>query len=200
MLSEVVEGLATRGWVCIDGFLDETAARELAEESLGAFEAGDFREAGVGRGAELTVRKDIRRDHVMWLAEETAGPAARNYLDRLEELRVAINRALFLGLFEYEGHFAVYPPGGFYKAHLDRHRGTSDRVVTAILYLNDGWQPEHGGRLKIWTEPGQQDGPFEHVEPKMGTLVVFLAGEFWHEVEVAHETRQSVTGWFRVRS
>ncbi|MCU0795956.1 MAG: 2OG-Fe(II) oxygenase [Akkermansiaceae bacterium] len=136
---------------------------------------------------------------MLWLEDDAAGPATKLYLSRLDELRTAINRALFLGLFEYEGHFAVYPPGAYYKAHLDRHRGTSERVVTAILYLNEGWVPEDGGRLKIWTEAGKQDGPFEHVEPRLGTLVVFLAGDFWHEVEEARKTRMSVTGWFRVR-
>ena len=195
----MVEGLATRGWVCLDGFLDEAAARSLAEESLHAWEDGDFRRAGVGRGAERVIREDVRRDHVLWLGDETTGPAAKQYLARLEALRQEINRACFLGLFDFEGHFAVYPPGAFYKAHLDRHRGTADRVVTAILYLNDGWQPGDGGRLRIWTEPGRQDGPCEWIEPRLGTLVVFLAGEYWHEVEEARKTRMSVTGWFRTR-
>ncbi len=195
----VVDGLVDRGWVVVDAFLNDEEARALAAESLQAWESGDFRQAGVGRGAEKVVRDDIRRDHVLWLEDDAAGPATKLYLSRLDELRTAINRALFLGLFEYEGHFAVYPPGAYYKAHLDRHRGTSERVVTAILYLNEGWVPEDGGRLKIWTEAGKQDGPFEHVEPRLGTLVVFLAGDFWHEVEEARKTRMSVTGWFRVR-
>ena len=195
----VAEGLESRGWVVVDGFLPEAEARALSEESLAAWESGDFRRARVGRGGETVIREDIRRDHVMWLEEGTAGPAARAYLERLEGLRQSINRRLFLGLFDYEGHFAVYPDGAFYKAHLDRHRGTADRVVTAILYLNDGWEPAHGGRLKIWTDPGNQDGPFEFVEPKLGTLVVFLAGDYWHEVEVSRRTRMSVTGWFRAR-
>ena len=200
VMDSVVEGLATRGWVVVEGFLGEDEARALAAESLQAWESGDFRQAGVGRGAEKMVREDIRRDHVLWLEEGHAGPAARGYLERLDTLRTAINRALFLGLFEYEGHFAVYPPGAFYKAHLDRHRGTAERVVTAILYLNEGWQPDDGGRLKIWTEAGRQEGPHEYVEPRLGSLVVFLAGDFWHEVEEARKTRMSVTGWFRVRS
>ncbi len=198
-MQAVVEGLEARGWVCLDGFLDEGDARMLSKECLGAREAGEFRRARVGRGSEKVIREDIRRDEVLWLEDATAGPAARAYLARLEELRQAINRRLFLGLFDFEGHFAVYPPGAFYKAHLDRHRGTADRVVTAILYLNDGWEPAHGGRLKIWTEPGRQDGPVEWIEPRLGTLVVFLAGDHWHEVEVAQRTRASVTGWFRVR-
>lgn len=195
-----MEGLETRGWVCLDNFMDEITARQLASESMEAWESGDFRKAGVGRGSNRVIREDIRRDHVLWLDDTSEGPAARGYLARLEELRQAINRRLFLGLFDYEGHFAVYPEGAFYKAHLDRHRGTADRIVTAILYLNDGWQPDDGGRLKIWTTPGDQERDYEWVEPRLGTLVVFLSGDHWHEVEVAQKTRMSVTGWFRVRS
>lgn len=185
--------------MCLDEFLAADEARKLADECLGAREAGEFRRARVGRGSDKVIREDIRRDEVLWLEEATAGPAAKRYLDRLEELRLGINRRLFAGLFDFEGHFAVYPPGAFYKAHLDRHRGTADRVVTAILYLNDGWVPEHGGRLKLWTTPGVQDGPVEWIEPRLGTLVVFFSGDHWHEVEVARRTRASVTGWFRVR-
>ncbi len=196
----MVEGLEARGWVCLEGFLGESEARALAAECHGAREAGDFRKARVGRGPEKVIREDIRRDEVLWLENDTAGPAASRYLARLDGLRQAINQRLFLGLFDFEGHFAVYPPGAFYKAHLDRHRGTADRVVTAILYLNDGWVPDDGGRLKIWTTPGARDGPIEWIEPRLGTLVVFLAGEHWHEVEVARRTRASVTGWFRVRA
>lgn len=194
----LVDGLATRGWVCLEGFLAGEEARLLAAECLAAWEADAFHQARVGRGAEMAVREDIRRDQVLWLSDESSGPAVAGYLARLDEIRGWINRHLFLGLRDFEGHFAVYPAGAFYKAHLDRHRGTMARMVTAILYLNEGWQPEDGGRLKLWTEAGRQDGPVEWIEPRMGTLVVFLSGEHWHEVEVAHRMRMSVTGWFRV--
>lgn len=195
----VVEGLEARGWVCLDAFMVPDEARALATECLEARESGEFRRARVGRGSEKVIREDIRRDEVLWLEDTGAGPAAKRYLARLEELRLKINRRFFVGLFEFEGHFAIYPPGAFYKAHLDRHRGTADRVVTAILYLNDGWMPEDGGRLKLWTTPGVQEGPVEWIEPRLGTLVVFFAGDHWHEVEVARRTRASVTGWFQVR-
>jgi len=196
-IPSMVEGLAARGWASLDGFLPPEPARAMAAESVVAWEQGDFRRGRVGRGVERVLREDLRRDHVLWLDEP--GPAARAYLDRLEELRVAINRRLWLGLFEFEGHFAVYPPGAFYKAHLDRHQGTADRVVTAILYLNEDWRSGDGGRLRLWTDPGRREGPEVWIEPRLGTLVVFLAGEHWHEVELARRTRMSVTGWFRVR-
>ena len=38
------------------------------------------------------------------------------------------------------------------------------------------------------------------LEPRMGTLVAFLAGDHWHEVLPARKMRMSITGWFRVRA
>lgn len=188
-----------RGWACVPGFLSDTEARELSRQGRADWEDGEFRQAGVGRGAERVVREDLRRDYVRWLEPESGTPAEECYLARLDALREAINRETFLGLFAFEGHFAIYPPGGFYKAHLDRHRGTMDRIVTVILYLNDGWQPEDGGQLKLWTTPGDRQGETVTIDPTLGTLVAFLSGDHWHEVLPAHRERKSITGWFRVR-
>lgn len=196
-MAKLLDSIRETGWSVWPGFLEEGLAEELSRESLCAWEEGEFRRAGVGRGAGLAIREDVRTDHVMWLCEGETTPCQQGYLDRLEEIRVALNRSLFLGLTDFEGHFAVYPPGGFYKSHLDRHQQTQDRIVTAILYLNPAWQPGDGGELKIWTTPGMKVGSFTTVEPRLGTLVCFLAGDFWHEVLPAKKTRASVTGWFR---
>lgn len=197
-IDPILDALADPGWIAVPEFLSPDAARALAAECAQRWEEGEFHRAGVGRGESLAIREDVRRDHVLWLDRENAGPAQNQWLDTIDELRVAMNRGLYLGLREYEGHFAIYPEGGFYKAHLDRHQNTQHRIVTAILYLNDGWQPGDGGELKIWTTPGEKDGPFELVEPRLGTLVVFRAGDFWHEVLPATRTRMSITGWLRV--
>ena len=193
----MVEGLYDRGWACLDHFLDPVESAGLLGECLEKWFAGDFHQAGVGRGASKVIREDIRRDQVLWLDGHGSGSAVAGYWQKLDQLREAINRRLFLGLKDFEGHFAVYPSGGFYKAHLDRHQGTTDRVLSAILYLNPEWKPADGGRLKLWTTPGDKEGPYEWIEPRMGTLVVFLSGDHWHEVEVAQAQRHSLTGWFR---
>jgi len=195
----LVEGLETRGWVCLEHFLTDDDTNALSAECALAWDAQEFRQAQVGRREGKVIREDIRRDHVLWLDEEAPGPAVTVYQKALEQVRQVINRRLYLGLNDFEGHFAVYPPGAFYKAHLDRHQGTRDRVVTAILYLNPAWESADGGRLKLWTDAGSRDGPFQWIEPRLGTLVVFLAGEHWHEVEESMAMRLSVTGWFRVR-
>lgn len=192
--------LCEQGWVVCPGFLSPHEALVLGRESREGWEEGTFRRARVGRGTDLQLREDIRTDHVCWLEAEGVSKAQEAYLERLEELRLAINARMFLGLFAFEGHFAVYPPGAFYRAHLDRHRQTQDRLVTVIVYLNEDWSEGDGGELRLWTSPGLREGPSILVEPRLATLVCFLSGDYWHEVLPARRPRMSITGWFRLRN
>lgn len=187
------------GWAAMPECMGAADSLRLRQECEEACENGEFKRAGVGRGMNLGIREDIRGDHVMWLKSDVTSVEQIAYLAKLELLRLALNQRFYLGLFEFEGHFAIYPEGTFYKAHLDRHAGTSDRIVTTILYLNPNWQPGDGGELKLWTTSGDKAGAFILIEPRMGTLVCFLAGDFWHEVLPTAKTRMSITGWFRQR-
>jgi SM-20-related protein len=196
---EMLNAIDQFGWASMPECLDLADSLRLRIECCEAQERGDFKRAGVGRGLDLQVREDVRRDEVMWLQTGVDAGEQVIYLAKLELLRLALNQRFFLGLFEFEGHFAIYPEGAFYKAHLDRHAGTNDRIVTIILYLNPDWQPGDGGELKLWTTPEGKAGAFILIEPRMGTLVCFMAGDFWHEVLPATKTRMSITGWFRQR-
>lgn len=196
---EMLNAIDQFGWASVPGCLGEADSLRLRSECEEASDRGDFKRAGVGRGLDLHVREEIRGDHVMWLQTDSASVEQAIYLAKLERLRLALNQRFFLGLFEYEGHFAIYPEGAFYKAHLDRHAGTTDRIVTTILYLNPNWQPGDGGELKLWTTQEGKAGAFILIEPRMGTLVCFMAGDFWHEVLPAKKRRMSITGWFRQR-
>lgn len=198
-VEELLHCMSLRGWATTPEFMTPADSLRLKNECERSWQTGHFRQAGVGRGESLEVRREIRRDEVMWLQPGAESAEQQIYLGRLESLRLAINQRLFLGLFDFEGHFAVYPQGAFYKPHLDCHAGKSDRIVTTILYLNENWQPGDGGELKLWTTPEGRDGAFVLIEPRMGTLVCFLAADFWHEVLPAHKTRMSITGWFRQR-
>jgi len=199
IVEEVLDAVDRCGWASVVGCVAAEDSRRLMQECRAAFESGGFRPAGVGRGAGLEVRGEIRQDQVMWIDPAVLSAEQAAWLVRLEELRLALNQRFFLGVFEYEGHFAVYPEGAFYKPHLDRHAGTGDRIVTVILYLNEDWQPGDGGELKLWTTPDGREGDFVLVQPRMGTLVCFLSGDFWHEVLPATKPRMSITGWFRQR-
>lgn len=191
--------IADVGWAVMPMSLSDEEGFHLKNECIASHADGAFRRAGVGRGSSLQVREDIRQDEVMWIEPGEASVHQARYLASLEVLRLALNERFFLGLFDYEGHFAIYPQGAFYKAHLDRHAGTQDRIVTVILYLNEGWKSGDGGELKIWTSAEGRDGCYELIEPRMGTMVCFMAGDFWHEVLPANKQRASITGWFRQR-
>ena len=160
-----------------------------------AHAAGTFHPAGVGSG-QAEVRADIRGDQVHWIEEAEAGPALQIVLTKLELLRLEINRNLFLGLFDIELHFAVYPPRAGYLRHLDRFQDDNRRTLSVILYLNQDWQAEDGGLLRFWPEA---NGCALEIEPIGGTLVTFLSERFWHEVAPTERQRLSLTGWFRHR-
>jgi len=158
--------------------------------------AGEFRAARMGRGAARIERAQMRGDRTRWLDAADARPAESVLFALLERLREAVNEALFLGLFDFEGHYAIYPPGTGYARHVDRFRDDDARALTLILYLNEAWTAAHGGALRIVPD----DRPARDVRPEGGTLVAFLSERFPHEVLPATRERLSFTGWYRRRS
>lgn len=155
---------------------------------------GDFARAGIGRHRDFQRNRFIRGDRVYWPAPNE--DVVRGYLHWIETLRRELNRRLFLGLFDYECHFACYPPGACYKKHLDAFRGDTNRVLSTVLYLNPGWRADDGGELLLYRHG--EDAPFERIAPLHGSLAIFLSEEFPHEVLPARRPRYSLTGWFRV--
>lgn len=189
--------LARNGWVVSEGFFSAAEAAALRADIHRHWQHGEFRRAAVGRGEAMQVRNEVRRDHILWL--DGASAAQQAYLAEMESLRLAFNAALFLGLFEYEAHLALYPPGAFYRRHLDQHVDSDSRVVSAVTYLNDGWCPQHGGELRLFVGGGAEERVID-IAPRAGTLVCFLSGVMYHEVLTTQAPRYSITGWFRRRA
>lgn len=196
-LDTVCQTLAAQGYAIVPGFLAADTCRELAAECRQSWQQGEFRPAGVGRGEALRVRPEIRSDLIRWFDSDDCGPQQGRWLALLEDYRQMLNRQLFLGLVEFEGHCALYPPGSFYQRHLDQFRGVEQRTVTAILYLNEQWQTEDGGQLRIYLD--EEQTLTLDVLPEQGTLVTFLSANYWHEVLPARRERLSLTGWFKTR-
>lgn len=193
-LTRIVDDLAEFGWSRQPACIAQNLTVELAEECRRRAARGELAPAGVGRGGDVQVREGVRGDHIQWL-EVGQSPATDCYLQYLEALRVALNQALYLGLEDFEGHFALYPPGAFYQRHLDRFRDDDRRTVSVVLYLNQEWQAEQGGALRLYLA----DDSHCDVLPEAGTLVVFLSADRAHEVLPASRERLSLTGWFRRR-
>jgi SM-20-related protein len=195
---QIAAQLQRRGWCVTPDFIDAATVESLASEARQLWEQRQYRPARIGSGATLHQDRAIRGDHILWLDDAELTPAQQRYRDRLELLRQSINRQLFLGLFDLELHLAHYPVGARYRKHLDRHAHTRERLVTCILYLNENWEEDDGGQLRLYLS-GDDESRYADVLPRAGVLVTFLSGEFHHEVLPARRSRLSITGWFRAR-
>ena len=193
-LDQLLDDLAEQGWAIVANALPADLTLELAQECRARANQGALQPAGVGRGSAHGVQEGVRGDHIQWL-EPGQCAAGDRYLAMLDDLRGQLNQALYLGLEDYEGHFALYPPGTFYQKHLDRFRDDDRRAVSAVFYLNSDWLPEQGGALRLCLADGRE----LDVLPEAGTLVLFLSADLPHEVLPATRERLSLTGWLRRR-
>jgi SM-20-related protein len=172
-------------------FLPPSTIAALGVDARQRDAAGEFHAAGIGRDARQ-IQSTIRGDRIAWLEEADASPAAQAAWQGLSDMRLALNAALFLGLFTVESHYAIYPRGASYHRHRDRFRDDDARVLSFVLYLNDGWTASDGGSLRIHFDDGER----RDVLPVGGTLVCFLSERFLHEVIPATRERLALTGWF----
>jgi SM-20-related protein len=191
----LLANLSENGWSQHSLFLPESLRLLLAAECEALAASGALKSAGVGRIASQTLQPTIRGDQILWL-NPGQSQACDDYLAIMESLRLLLNRHFFLGLEEYESHFAFYTPGSSYLQHLDRFRDDDSRTVSVVIYLNQDWLSEQGGALRLHPQGlASQD-----VFPMGATMVLFLSAEMLHEVLPATRDRLSLTGWFRRRS
>lgn len=190
----LVDALVEQGWYVGQGVIDLDLCHALHRELLHMADHNALDEAGIGRGQQHHLRKDIRGDAIHWL--DRASEAQRHYLMAMEDLQQALNQSLFLGLFEYEAHFAHYPPGAFYQRHLDSFRGRANRVISTVGYLNPDWPAEGGGEMVLY-QPDDPSQEVARVVPEAGTFACFLSETIPHEVLPTRQPRASIAGWFR---
>ncbi|WP_081195559.1 2OG-Fe(II) oxygenase [Halomonas sp. BC1] len=190
----LVDALVEQGWYVGQGVIDPALCQALQGELLHLAAHDALDEAGIGRGQQHLLRKDIRGDAIHWLDRESE--AQRHYLDAMAELQRSLNQALFLGLFEYEAHFAHYPAGAFYQRHLDSFRGRANRVISTVGYLTPDWPADGGGEMVIY-DPDNPSREVARVVPEAGTFACFLSETIPHEVLPTRLPRTSIAGWFR---
>lgn len=78
------------------------------------------------------------------------------------------------------------------------HTDSSGKLVTVLLYINDGWAAP-GGRLRLLRSPGNIDDFAVEVPPDAGTLLAFRCAEnAWHGHQPFEGTRRSLQlNWVR---
>lgn len=188
-IERAIDHLADKGYFIWDDFtasLNVSELRRLAELNRAE---GNFKKAGIGKQVLFQVDKSIRGDYIQWIDKEPESPILQSFINEITGLKDYLNQTCYLGLKDFETHFAIYPENTFYKKHVDRFQQNAHRVLSFVLYLNTNWQQGDGGELALYL-----NGEPKIVEPLAGRLLLFRS-ELEHEVLLAHKPRYSITGW-----
>ncbi|EKO3806883.1 2OG-Fe(II) oxygenase [Vibrio harveyi] len=188
-MNKLIDALSTHGYYIWDDFISQEEVAELRDCI-----PDHWKKARIGRNDDVTRIETIRSDKIQWLKRDMGAPVA-SFLDKMEEIRLEANRHFFLGLFEYEAHFAKYEKGDFYQKHLDCFKGNENRRLTTVFYMNESWSEEDAGELVVYD---LNDNKIATIPPRSGRLFVFLSEQFPHEVLPTNAERFSIAGWFRI--
>jgi SM-20-related protein len=199
---ELAAALAGPGWWWCPDFLPAAEVTALRADLLAR--RPQLRPAAIGRAGQRQLDRRERGDYLLW--RSGAGGAQQLLLARMEALRGELNRRLLLGLFDYEAHYAVYPPGAEYRRHFDTFSNGSgsgnssndspSRVLSSVVYLNEAWPLDAGGELVLWDGA---DRELARLAPQGGAALFFLSARFPHAVLATARERYSIPGWFRRR-
>lgn len=195
VIEQASSALRDQGWWAGTDVVEEELVTTLRCDLHDLIEHDRLHRAGIGRDRDFQLDREIRSDRVFWLNRRH--PVQQRFLEQMENLRLTLNRELLLGLFEFECHYAHYPPGGHYKRHYDSFRGGANRIVSLVAYLTENWQSGDGGELVLYAE---DDAVLATIEPRAGSLALFLSEEIPHEVLPAANHRMSIAGWFRLNT
>ncbi|MEQ4676622.1 2OG-Fe(II) oxygenase [Providencia vermicola] len=188
-INKLIDSLSSQGWYVWDDFLTLSDTQKIKQCI-----PNTLQDARIGHRDSLQGNKAVRSDQTVWLEPEMGAPIAF-YMDKMEEIRQALNCQLYLGLRDFETHFCRYPNGGFYKKHVDNPRGAGRRKVTTVLYMNELWKLGDGGELVVFDK---EDNHLFKLEPLAGRMIFFMSEEFPHEVLPTEQKRESIAGWFLI--
>jgi SM-20-related protein len=191
----IIEGVLANGYAICDDFLDKIEVQNLLETFNQRYQAGKFKEAGVGKQIEVQKASLIRGDEILWLETDSINSAERVLLDKNQAFIDYLNQTCYLGIVDSEIHFAKYDIGKFYRRHRDTFQTQKGRILSVIYYLNLDWIPADGGNLLIYTNENNLEKTVT-IAPLAGRLVCFESEKLEHEVTEAFAARYSVTGWF----
>jgi SM-20-related protein len=183
-----MDQLSEQNYTIIDDFLTDSLYRTIRTFFLKQLDK--FEQAGIGSLDQNQIIKGVRGDHTYWL-DSNRDVALNDFWKLVDEMIAVLNRYCFLSLSGYEFHLAHYPPGSHYKMHLDQFKERNNRMVSVVIYLNEGWHKGDGGELHLIDQHKRR----VVVEPIAMRGLLFKSAEIPHEVMKANKSRYSLTGW-----
>lgn len=215
--------LGAEGYCAVRSWFSADAAALLLDDARALDACGLARAARISQAGSLDL--EIRRTKMAPLYPPPPNScghcATRSALyDRIRALAAELSSRAKVSLapFRTELAYLYYPPGGFYRRHIDVppkdggwvRRGRADedggsfsgyaerRTFSFLLYLDPDWSADDGGALRVYPEANGDDlGPHVDVVPEAGTLVIFRSDALEHEVMPTHRSRHCIVGWFR---
>mmetsp|Transcript_42892 Transcript_42892/g.100657 ORF Transcript_42892/g.100657 Transcript_42892/m.100657 type:complete len:837 (-) Transcript_42892:98-2608(-) len=210
VLSTLSEQLDREGFVLVDDFLPPQDVQLIRDANEELYRSEDM-QPGLTTGGSDRVGLPHRGDMLRWVGYGGTTPAEQGthlLADSIEtlvggmrdcsEAGSLVGKELSTLQFRSEMMLTCYP--GSSRARYFRHSDNSSgngRLVTAILYLNKGWQQGDGGELRLFN-PGAQNMKVKHeVQPIWNRLLLFWSTDRCpHEVLSACKDRYAATVWY----
>lgn len=173
--------LRDRLYAVVDGFLGETSA---VRSWLQALKADGKLTRGETAAGEHAAARDELTFALSALPEDELPSAPRAVLQKVDELVCALQHspelsgALAPSLLREEAQATCYPAGSTgYGRHVDEPDGSRGRVLSARVFVGDGWEAARGGETRLHLAGDAAD-----VAPLDGRLLLFWSGRVPHEV------------------
>jgi SM-20-related protein len=199
LYEKVITDLMEQQYSIVENFFTDKEVLALRESLIAKYDEDRFKKSAIGNMANEVVIEAIRGDFIYWLDEQNCNPAEQAFFTKIIDFKDYLNRTCFMGIADQEFHYAVYPPGTFYKRHLDSFQNDNRRKISVVCYLNhEDWQPEFGGELTIYKTADGRDEEL-NIYPVQGRMVVFESQLLEHEVKPVKQERLSITGWLKSR-
>ncbi len=176
----------------VSGFLTASLANNLRNNLTELYHNKALLSAGLGNNTIAVQNQLVRKDVIYWLDRKHNDRNENSFFDLMDQFVSHLNSTCFTGIKDYEFHYALYEKGSFYKKHIDQFQQNGHRAFSMILYLNENWQQNDGGELRIHHSNHHQD-----INPTDGKSVFFKSSDLAHEVLLTNVPRMSITGWLR---
>lgn len=204
--------LQSRGWALVDGVFGDSTAEALRAEVLALHSAGHTKpNATLLVKDGVTQRLEKRGIHEAEMHTLSASGAATAPL--LSQL--AKDRSLITLLTVYLSSAALRQDtlvgqvlkaqvnsgaGACFPTHCDSEETLDSRRVTALFYLNPGWQAGQGGELVLYPAEPESLGSRVVVAPRADRLVLFASHRMLHRVLPSAVQRCMFTLWLFARN
>ncbi len=178
-----------KSWVIIP--FETSLALEILSMGKKIYTEGSFQSAHTANDQTGT----IRSDQTYWLNHDpiTKNPVNQKIFKILNRILSELKSHYRISLDHYECHFAHYQSGNFYKKHSDQTAQNNKRQFSFVIYLNENWLEQNGGRL-VGYDLNKKE--IFNILPEIGKMIIFKS-HIVHEVLLSHRSRWSLTGWFR---